>query len=96
MSRIPRDMFEVHAPDETLAWVASYGWIRDLIDLEQARERQHDLVIEVGVDRWMRDLTGTAPLAAVVRVDRDLQELIDRLERFFAKLSDLAEETGSR
>jgi hypothetical protein len=96
MSRIPRDLFEVHAPDETLAWVASHGWISDLIDLEHAYQRRNDLVIEVGADRWMRELTGTAPLAAVVRVDRDLQELIDRLERFFAKLSDLAEETGSR
>jgi hypothetical protein len=91
MSRIPDDMFEVHAPDDAVAWAASYGWIRDQLDLEQVRAR-NDLVIDVGDDRWVRDLIGPAPLAAVVRMDRDLQELIDRLLRFFSGLVDLAED----
>jgi hypothetical protein len=88
-------MYEVHAPDDTLAWASSYGWIRDRLDLDQVRAR-NDLVIDVGDDRWVRDLLGPAPLAAVVRVDRDLQEFIDRLNEFVARLSDLAEEAGSR
>ena len=91
MTRIPEDMSEVHAPDDALAWAASYGWIRDRLDLDQVRART-DLVIDVGDDRWLRDLIGPAPLAAVVRVDRDVQEVIDRLLRFFSGLIDLAED----
>jgi hypothetical protein len=91
MSRIPENMFEVHAPDDAVAWAASYGWVRDGLDLEDVRAR-NDLVIDVGDDRWVRDLIGPAPLAAVVRMDRDLQELIDRLLRFFSGLVDLAED----
>jgi len=95
MSRIPDDMFEVDAPDDALAWAASYGWIRDQIDLEQVRAR-NDLVIDVGQDQWVRDLIGTAPLAAVLRIDRDIQELTDRLLGFFSGLIDLAETSVDR
>ena len=92
MTRIPDDMSEVHAPQDALAWAASYGWIRDRLDLEQVRAR-NDLVMDVGEGRWVRDLVGPAPLAAVLRVDRDLQELTDRLLGFFSGLIDLAEES---
>jgi hypothetical protein len=96
MSRIPQDASEVHAPDETLAWAESYGWIRHSLDLDAVRERGDDVVVLVDDDRWVRNLTGPAPLAAVVRVDRDLQELADRFEEFLGALVNLAEENRGR
>jgi hypothetical protein len=96
MTRIPRDMSEVHAPESALAWAASYGWIRDRLDLDAVRDRAEDVVVFVDEDQWVRDLTGPAPLAAVVRVDRDLQELTDRLIDFLGGLVDIAEDTTNR
>ena len=96
MTRIPRDMFEVHAPEHALAWAASYGWIRDRLHLDAVRDRAEDVVVFVDEDQWVRDLTGPPPLAAVVRVDRDLQELTDRLIDFFNGLVNLAEGTPNR
>jgi hypothetical protein len=96
MTRIPRDMSEVYAPDTALAWAASYGWISDPFDLDAVRERPNDVVFVVGEDQWVRNLTGPAPLAAIVRMDRDLQDLTERLLRFFSGLIDLAEDGASR
>jgi hypothetical protein len=96
MTHIPENMSQVHAPDTALAWAASYGWIRDAIDLEHARGRGDDVVVLVDEDGWVRNLTGPAPLAALVRADREVQELIDRLLRFASGLIDLAEDIANR
>jgi hypothetical protein len=95
MTRIPSDASEVHAPESALAWAASYSWIRDRLDLDAVHERPNDLVVSVDDDRWVRDVTGAAPLSAVIRVDRDLQELTDRLHRLASGLIELAEEVAS-
>jgi hypothetical protein len=96
MSRIPRDMSEVHAPKVAVAWAASRGWIYDDLDLDAVRGRADDVVVLVDDDRWVRNLAGPAPLAAVVRVDRDLQELVDRYDRMISGLMDVATEGPER
>lgn len=92
------DGTDVHAPTHTLAWAASLGWVLDddEIGLDVVRDRAHDLVLTVDPDRWLRNLTGPAPLAAVVRVDRDLHELTVRLNHICTLLIDAAEHHTTR
>jgi hypothetical protein len=68
----------------------------DRLDLGAVHDRADDVVVLVDDDQWVRNLTGPAPLAALIRVDRDLQELTDLLIQFLGGLVDLAADTANR
>jgi hypothetical protein len=85
----------VRAPAETVAWAALYGWVLDPTDL-RAIHRAGDLVLLVEPSGHITGLSGLASLAALVRVDRDLQELAARLDRVVSLLGEAASEGGRR
>lgn len=85
----PADGISVRAPDGALAWSETYGWVEDHIALADVRTGG-DLVLPV-IDGYVRDVTGVASTAAVIRTALDLRELQVRLDRFTNDLIDTAE-----
>jgi hypothetical protein len=80
---------DVPAPPEAVGWTVRDGFVFDVANLHTARD--------VGVttlsveDGMVRDVTGYAPLAAVVRIDRVVAALAGEVESLHTRLLDVFE-----
>lgn len=83
----------VAAPDGAIAWSVSLGFIDDLDELTEARI-DGDLLLPVTDDDpagLVASVEGDAPLACVVRIDRELLTLTRVLARLAERVSDLGD-----
>jgi hypothetical protein len=86
MMPLPED---VPAPPAAVGWSVRYGFVFDSGALDAAHDRGA-LALAVD-DGLVRDVVGDAPLATVVRLDRDVTVLADEVERLHCRLLDVFE-----
>jgi hypothetical protein len=84
---------QVPAPRGALGWSAARGFITDRHELNDAQAASEAVLDVEGV---VRDVEGNAPLAAVMRLDRDVAELASELASLHQRLLDTAEAAVDR
>jgi hypothetical protein len=80
---------DVPAPRAAVGWSARCGFVSDSGDLETAHDR--GAVVLTVDDGVVRDVVGDAPLATVVRLDRDVAVLADEVQSLHSRLLDVFE-----
>jgi hypothetical protein len=79
----------VPAPPAAVGWSARHGFVFDSGALDAARDRGAlALAVDDGV---VRDVAGDAPLATVVRLDRDVMALAHEVKSLHVRLLDVFE-----
>lgn len=81
------------APRGALGWSAGRGFITNHHELDDARA-ESEVVLDV--EGVVRDVEGSAPLAAVMRLDRDVAALASELANLHQRLLDIAEAAVDR
>jgi hypothetical protein len=76
-------------PRAARAWSARYGFLTDVVGVTEAHD-EGAVVLSVD-DGMVRDVDGDAPLAAVVRIDRDVVALASEVENLHVRLFDVFE-----
>jgi hypothetical protein len=71
----------IRAPQGAIAWTPTDGWIYDVVELPTRVVDGHYMLVVSERDGviWGVTATTTAPLAAVLRIEADLTELVLRL-----------------
>jgi hypothetical protein len=80
---------DVPAPPAAVAWSARRGFVSEPGALDAAHDR--GAVVLTVDDGQVRDVVGDAPLATVVRLDRDVALLADEVESLHGRLLDVFE-----
>jgi hypothetical protein len=80
----------VSAPPGALAWTPDWGWVLDELDLLQARAA-NERVYDVDDDGLVREVSGAAPLAALMRLDREVHMLTRHIGDLIERLSNALE-----
>jgi hypothetical protein len=74
---MPDPSTHVRAPEGAIAWTPTDGWLYDVADLPTRVEDGHYVLVVSERDGLVRiSGTETAPLAAVLRIDADVTELV--------------------
>lgn len=89
MNAVMPDPEDVPAPRAARAWSARYGFLTDVVGVTEAHD-EGAVVLSVD-DGMVRDVDGDAPLAAVVRIDRDVVALVSEVENLHVRLFDVFE-----
>jgi hypothetical protein len=85
---------DVDAPEGAIAWTPGDGFISDPDQLAAAlRDGLAGRIVEAGV---IRGVDGTAPLAALIRVERQLADAHDEIALVYERLLDTAEYATDR
>ena len=84
---------QMPAPRDALGWSAARGFITDRHELDDAHA-ESEVVLDV--EGVVRDVAGNAPLAAVIRLDRDVAALANELANVHQRLLDIAEAAVDR
>jgi hypothetical protein len=87
----------IRAPQGAIAWTPTDGWLYERAEMP-TRIEGGDVVYVVSADGRVRGITPsmTAPLAAVLRIDADLADLVTRLNDLAEAHSDEITELRGR
>ena len=88
------DAQPVRAPQGALGWSPDGGWLYEPTEVRSSVDAGH-MTLVVSDDGWLRGVTDhdRAPLAAVLRIDGDLVEVVARLDQLAERAE--AADTGN-
>ena len=88
---MPESTPTIRAPQGAIAWTPTDGWVYDAVELPDHIEQGHYVVVVSERDGMVRGVTAytTAPLVALLRVDADLAEVVERVGELGEQLAGL-------